>query len=96
MLKNKAPLHKFEDVIAFSNDSHTKQKSIWQAGKFWKVERDGQGNHKQMKNDDVGQCHFLRGDKRVYEAYYLTGAGQKIPDWLVKITFLGKVETPIR
>lgn len=49
-----------------------------------------------MKNDDVGQCHFLRGDKRVYEVYYLTGAGQKIPDRLVKITFLGKVETPIR
>ena len=49
-----------------------------------------------MKNDDIGQCHFVQGDKRVCEAYYLTGTGQEIPDWLVKIPFLGKVETPIR
>lgn len=32
-------------------------------------------------------------DERVYYEDYLTGAKQKIPDWLVKITFLGKAET---
>ena len=27
---------------------------------------------------------------------YLTGADQTIPNWLIKITFLGKVETTVR
>ena len=26
---------------------------------------------------------------------YLIGADQKVPDWLIKITFLGKVKTAI-
>lgn len=35
-------------------------------------------------------------DERVYYEDYLTGAKQKIPDWLVKITFLEEPETAIR
>ena len=39
---------------------------------------------------------FLWGKKRAYLADYLIGADQNIPDWLVKIIFLGKAETVIR
>lgn len=32
----------------------------------------------------------------VYQVDYLTGAGQVIPDWLVRITFLGEAGTAFR
>ena len=36
------------------------------------------------------------GIERVHVTDYLTDADQKIPEWLIKITFLVKVETTIR
>lgn len=33
---------------------------------------------------------------RTHVTDYFLGTDQKIPDWLIKITFLGKVETAIK
>ena len=41
-------------------------------------------------------CFFLLRTERAQEADYLQGADQKIPNWLIKTTFLGKVEAIVR
>jgi len=41
-------------------------------------------------------CFFLLRMERAQEADNLQGANQKIPNWLIKTTFLGKVEAIIR
>ena len=39
---------------------------------------------------------FCGGMERACVTDYLLGADQKIPDWLIKILFLGEAETAIR
>lgn len=39
---------------------------------------------------------FLWGMDRTHLMAYFTGADQKIPNWLIKSTFLGKAETVVR
>lgn len=41
-------------------------------------------------------CQFLWRMERANVTGYLIGTDQKIPNWLIKITFLRKVETTIR
>ena len=43
----------------------------------------------------VGHLFFWRM-KRAPVTDYLTGADQKFPDWLIEITFLGKVKTAVK
>ena len=40
-----------------------------------------------------GGCRGIEG---THVTDYVIGAGQKIPDWPIKITFLGKAEAAIR
>ena len=42
----------------------------------------------------VGELFFGDGE-RAYAREYLIGADQKIPNWLVKATFLGEVESAV-
>lgn len=46
----------------------------------------------------VVYLYFLweNGIEKTCETHYLIDAGQKIPDWPIKIAFLGKVETALR
>ena len=53
-------------------------------GKFLLVE----GGRDKEKTDDL---IFLWGMERVCVTNHLIGADQKVPDWLVKTTFLEKV-----
>ena len=39
---------------------------------------------------------LLWGAERVYQADYLTGVDHEIPDWPVKIIFLGEFETLVK
>lgn len=52
--------------------------------------REGKGFYMQ-----IASCRWGWG-WRGLTTDYLTGADQKIPDWLIKIMFLGKVETAVR
>lgn len=44
--------------------------------------------------DHFRQGHSV-GTKEVYQVGFLTSADQEIPDWSIKITYLGKVATAI-
>lgn len=43
----------------------------------------------------LAACLFLWGEERAFLMDYLIGSNHKIPDWLIMITFLVKVETAI-
>lgn len=43
-----------------------------------------------------GKVTFLLGKEGVYQDDNLAGVDQVIPDWLIKITFLGQTESAIR
>ena len=51
---------------------------------------------KGMQSFYHANCFFLCGMERVHMRDYLIGTDQKISDWLIKMTFLCRVETAVR
>lgn len=100
--KCKIQLNKFKDLIGFIQWFINWVLSLLENRKELQrtVQVEDFDRQKWMKDKEKVHCFrqgdLPLGDKKDISVYYFTGAYQKIPDWQVKITFLGEVNRAVR